>query len=302
MLELEVLATVAWLKQAEPKTRNKFLVSAEFVQWLTRSPAEISRIADEQSKLLRGTLAADPTRWQQDEHGVWQQVDRRKAKLPRRERSYRERADARRDEGDVLREIESMRWYVQGAEDRVFEYKINAETYARERFPDESAESRYARIYYHTDIVQQAERYAARLHTGQVRKYTNEPYFNHCEAVAMQVACLTDDKNVIAAAYLHDVIEDCDVRYEQLSALFNKRVARLVQELTDVYTPQMFPRLNRAERKRREADRLRTVSWQAKLIKLCDIQDNARTIEQHDQKFAEIWQQEKIMMLEAMLR
>ena len=52
---------------------------------------------------------------------------------------------------------------------------------------------------------------AARAHEGQVRKYTGEPYLTHPFAVAGLVRSVTDDEDMVAAAILHDVVEDSDV-------------------------------------------------------------------------------------------
>ncbi|HEY5037811.1 MAG TPA: HD domain-containing protein, partial [bacterium] len=77
-------------------------------------------------------------------------------------------------------------------------------------------------------IIGLAREFAREKHFGQRRKYTEAPYFDHCESVAGLVAIVTGDKEVVAAAYLHDVMEDCDVDYTTLLQNFGKRVADLV--------------------------------------------------------------------------
>lgn len=146
-------------------------------------------------------------------------------------------------------------------------------------------------------LMRRASDFAATAHEGQTRKYTGEPYFSHCAAVAKRVSEQTNDAEVIAAAYLHDVIEDTDVTYNRLVNTFGPRVADIVLDLTDVYTPQRFKGLNRRDRKRHEALRLKTISPEAKLVKLADIEDNTRDIVPHDPGFAAVFLREKADML-----
>ena len=61
------------------------------------------------------------------------------------------------------------------------------------------------------DIIEKARAFAAGKHASQKRKYTDQPYFNHLEAVAstLQSAGVMEP-TVLAAAYLHDTVEDTD--------------------------------------------------------------------------------------------
>ena len=65
-------------------------------------------------------------------------------------------------------------------------------------------------------MIQKAAEFAAHVHAGALRKGSKLPYIVHPREVAMIVAMMTEDPEVIAAAYLHDVIEDAGVRYEEL--------------------------------------------------------------------------------------
>ena len=78
-------------------------------------------------------------------------------------------------------------------------------------------------------MIKEAARFAAKAHEGAVRKGSHLPYIVHPMEVAMVVSAMTDDVEVIAAAYLHDVIEDANVTYEKLKETFGTRVADLVQ-------------------------------------------------------------------------
>lgn len=147
-------------------------------------------------------------------------------------------------------------------------------------------------------LVQRAADFAKKAHEGQQRKYTGDPYFVHCEAVALKVKARGGNNVQIAAAYLHDTIEDCGVTEEEIRSEFGPKVAKLVVELTDVFTSEAFPYLNRFLRKRLEAYRLGAISKEAKLIKYCDIDDNTSSIMQHDPDFARVYMREKADMLD----
>ena len=76
--------------------------------------------------------------------------------------------------------------------------------------------------------------FAKCAHRQQKRKYTGEPYANHCQNVASIVAEYTSDPAIIAAATLHDVLEDTGVTASEMRDVFGERVTLLVIEVTDV--------------------------------------------------------------------
>lgn len=145
-----------------------------------------------------------------------------------------------------------------------------------------------------------AHSFAAKKHAGQVRKYTNEPYINHCVAVANLVQKRGGSPDLVAAAVLHDVLEDADTTFTELAEAFGDRIALLVYELTDQFTPKVWSEINREGRKAMECARLSQISEDAKLIKLCDLIDNTRTITEHDPNFAVTYLREQADILEAM--
>lgn len=89
-----------------------------------------------------------------------------------------------------------------------------------------------------------AQHFAFTAHKGQLRD-GGEPYIIHPQQVAKIVSCITDDEDLIAAAWLHDLIEDTDVTYHDIEEEFGTRVADLVHELTHELSPRgnYFPRL-----------------------------------------------------------
>ncbi len=120
---------------------------------------------------------------------------------------------------------------------------------------------------------------AAHRSIGQTRKDGVRPYEVHPMAVMERVQAVTDDEDVLIAALFHDIIEDVmgeNPFYDiyRIAALFGERVAKLVTELTDVYTKESYPDKNRKARKQLERERYATFSPEAKLIKLADIAEN----------------------------
>lgn len=90
-----------------------------------------------------------------------------------------------------------------------------------------------------TPREKQAWEFAKQAHKGQVRKFINKPYFDaHVQKVNGIVKQYTNDEDLLIAALLHDVIEDCyedkDVGYHEIKDIFGERVANLVKELTSL--------------------------------------------------------------------
>lgn len=146
------------------------------------------------------------------------------------------------------------------------------------------------------DIVRRAELFAAAAHSaaGQVRKYTGEPYWVHPREVAAIVAAAGGDDAQVAAAHLHDVVEDTDVSIQMIQDFFGADVADLVGWLTDVSKPTDG---NRAERKAIDREHTGRAPVRAKMIKLADLISNTKSIVEHDEKFARVYLEEKRLLL-----
>lgn len=97
-------------------------------------------------------------------------------------------------------------------------------------------------------LVTRAMWFAMRAHNGQTRD-DGEDYIVHPAQVANIIGCVTDDQEIIAAAWLHDIIEDTQYTYDDLEKKFGKRVADLVNEVTHEKHPRgnYFPRLETRE-------------------------------------------------------
>lgn len=149
-----------------------------------------------------------------------------------------------------------------------------------------------------TDIVARALAFASDAHSsiGHVRKYSGEPYIVHPIEVMeiVQTAAVWTDE-MLAAALLHDTVEDTPVTQADIAREFGPVVAALVLDLTD-----QCHEGNRAARKAAEAARLGTISPEAQTIKLADLISNTRSIVAHDPGFARIYLREKAAILAVM--
>ena len=150
-------------------------------------------------------------------------------------------------------------------------------------------------------LVVRAAAFAREAHggQGQVRKYTGEPYAVHLEAVAARVSTVPGaTEEMVAAAWLHDVLEDVPgVLANQLEALFGAIVRDLVVQLTDVSRPSDG---NRRVRKALDRDHLAQASPEAQTIKLADLLNNSDSILAHDRAFTPTFLREMAELVEVM--
>jgi (p)ppGpp synthase/HD superfamily hydrolase len=138
---------------------------------------------------------------------------------------------------------------------------------------------------------------AAHESIGHKRKYTGEPYIVHPIAVAEIVRSVPHTPEMIAAAYLHDVVEDTPVTIDEIRAEFGDKVAELVDWLTDVSRPEDG---NRRTRKALDLQHTAGAPREAKTIKLADLIDNSLTIARHDRGFWPVYRREKRALLEVL--
>ena len=145
-------------------------------------------------------------------------------------------------------------------------------------------------------LEHKAEAVAADAHgkKGQVRKYTGEPYIEHPRAVVALVRSVPHDEAMLAAAWLHDTVEDTDLTVADIERMFGTDVATLVDSVTDISRPSDG---NRKVRKAIDRDHLAGASPRAKTIKLADLIDNSRSIVERDPDFAKVYLAEKRELL-----
>lgn len=148
-------------------------------------------------------------------------------------------------------------------------------------------------------LIDRAIAFAAAAHTDQRRKYDGLPYITHPIHV---MTILWDhgvrDEGMLAAAVLHDVVEDTPATIEDISACFGCDVAELVDGLTDKFPAGTGG--NRAERKAKERQRIAGTSMRCQAVKYADLISNTSSIVDHDPDFARVYLKEKRAIVDSM--
>ena len=129
-----------------------------------------------------------------------------------------------------------------------------------------------------TQLLDRAIVFAVRAHAGTERRGKGFPYIVHpMEAVAI-VATMTSDQELLAAAALHDTVEDTDVTIDQIRQEFGERVASIVEDESDRFIPGVPEEQSWHARKQAAIDRLSHASREAKMVALGDKLSNMRAI------------------------
>ena len=116
-------------------------------------------------------------------------------------------------------------------------------------------------------MEQKAKEFSKKCHEGQFRKDGKTPYFEHPKAVVDILKNIgVEDEEILSAAWLHDVIEDCGITKKQLEREFNPNVARIVQALTRDCSGGEY------NKKIIESD------YSVKIIKIADVVHNILTL------------------------
>lgn len=160
-----------------------------------------------------------------------------------------------------------------------------------------------------SSLVRRAAILAKRAHEGQLRKYTGQPYIVHPANVAMLVKKAGGTDEMQAAAWCHDVVEDCAGgfkrypcradAYNDIEAQCGVVVRDLVAWLTDQSTPENG---NREARKAVDRRHIACGPAAAQTIKLADLIDNSHSILARDLLFAKTYIPEKRRLLEVLTR
>lgn len=172
------------------------------------------------------------------------------------------------------------------------------------------------------NLEDRALAFATAAHGEQKRKYTGNPYIEHPIRVAQLVKEAGGTEEMIAAAYLHDVVEDVSLeKIKEVTNLTNYvlvftptperevklayvrfhmgyTVASLVEMVTDVSLPTDG---NRKARKQKDLEHLAQASPEGKTIKLADLIDNSRDIVKNDPDFAKVYMREKAALLPVLI-
>ena len=151
-----------------------------------------------------------------------------------------------------------------------------------------------ANKYLDTELLDRAIVFAVQAHHNSERRGKGFPYIVHpLEAVEI-VATITPDQELLAAAALHDTVEDTDVTVEQIRAAFGDRIANLVHAESDQINGELFNGENEEQtwhaRKQAAIDRLAKASHDAKIVAMGDKLSNMRAIwRDYQVKGDELW-------------
>lgn len=124
-------------------------------------------------------------------------------------------------------------------------------------------------------FLMRAADFAARAHAGQRRKGGRVPYVNHVIEVARLVAEDGRGPGTVAAALLHDVVEDSEATVAQIEGEFGPEVAEIVAALTDAPDWAGLPA---TERKARQAAHIAGAPEAARAVKIADQASNVRDV------------------------
>ena len=130
----------------------------------------------------------------------------------------------------------------------------------------------------HTELLDRAIIFAVRAHAGTERRGKGFPYIVHPMEAVEIVATMTSDQELLAAAALHDTVEDTNTTIEQIQAEFGERVAALVAAESDEPHQRPDDIENWRARKQAAIDRIANASLDAKMVALGDKLSNMRAI------------------------
>ena len=129
-----------------------------------------------------------------------------------------------------------------------------------------------------TELLDRAIIFAVRAHAGTERRGKGFPYIVHPMEVVSIVSTMTADQQLLAAAALHDVVEDTDVTVDQIRAEFGDRIAAIVDSESDAIDPGTSLEDSWMARKLAGIRRLQNASLDIKMVALGDKLSNMRAI------------------------
>ena len=144
--------------------------------------------------------------------------------------------------------------------------------------------------YLDTELLDRAMHFAIDAHANTERRGKGFPYIIHPMEAVEIVATITADQELLAAAVLHDTVEDTEVTEEQIRAEFGNRVAQLVAAESDQFTEGVSETESWRNRKQAAIDRLAAASHDAKIVAMGDKLSNMRAIARDYQQIGdELW-------------
>ena len=141
-----------------------------------------------------------------------------------------------------------------------------------------------------TELLDRAIIFAVKAHAGTERRGKGFPYIVHPMEAVEIVSTMTTDQELLAAAALHDTVEDTPVTVEQIRAEFGDRIANLVASESDTFEADVSEEDSWHSRKQAAIDRLAAASHDAKIVAMGDKLSNMRAIARdYSIKGDELW-------------
>ena len=139
--------------------------------------------------------------------------------------------------------------------------------------------------------IEKAVVFAAKAHAGAIRKGTDRAYILHPLEAMSIVMKLTDDEDVIAAAVLHDILEDTSVTRERLEKEFGSRIAALVASVSEDKKKDLPAEATWKDRKQLTIEQLKTADRNTKILCLGDKLSNLRDMSNdYEDAGDELWE------------
>ncbi|MCR4327763.1 MAG: HD domain-containing protein [Nanoarchaeota archaeon] len=149
-------------------------------------------------------------------------------------------------------------------------------------------------------VIEKAREFAKEKHKGQTRKFAGEPYFSHLENVSKIVkecAPKESKEEMIAIAFLHDILENTPTTEEELEKNFGKKIASIVRELTTDKIES--EKIGKGEYLAKKLSNNRKVSDNTLLIKLADRLDNVSDLHNGKNDFVKAYAKETKHIIDA---
>ncbi len=147
-----------------------------------------------------------------------------------------------------------------------------------------------ANKYIDTDLLDRAISFAVKAHHNTERRGKGFPYIVHPMEAMEIVSSITPDQELLAAAALHDTIEDTDVTVDDIRREFGDRIASIVMDESDKFTEGVSESDSWHERKQAAIERLKNASHDAKIVAMGDKLSNMRAIARdYATKGDELW-------------
>ena len=142
-----------------------------------------------------------------------------------------------------------------------------------------------------TELLDRAIVFAVKAHAGTERRGKGFPYIVHPMEAVEIVSTMTTDQELLAAAALHDTVEDTEVTVEQIRSEFGDRIAELVASESDTFEAGVSEEDSWHSRTQAAIDRLAKASHDAKIVALGDKLSNMRAIARdYSLKGDELWE------------